>query len=151
MNIPITGEHITGAVCRAIKADFPDVPIYREAIDQDIKEPCFFVWNSGTETAPVIWPKYKETHHIEVRYYPPDRNTQQREAMDTGARLLETLRQITIKSQRQESLPIHATECTRKTVDDALVFSVNYKTEGYFYEDKAQTMGDLASKIEIKE
>lgn len=71
MRMPIEGEQVVGAVCRAVHAQFPDIPVHKEPMDQDFEEPCFFVWNAGTETAPVIWPKFRETHHIEVRYYPP--------------------------------------------------------------------------------
>lgn len=151
MRIPINGEQIVGAVCRALHIAYPYTPIYKDPIDQDFKEPCFFVWNSGTETAPVVWPKYKETHHIEVRFYPPERNNQQTEGMDMGARLVETLSRITIKAGEQESLPIYATEYKRKFIDDAVVVSVTYKTEGYINETRAQSMGDMTADILEKE
>lgn len=149
--MPINGEQIVGAVCRALHAAHPEVPVYREPIDQDFREPCFFVWNSGTETAPVIWPKYRETHRIEVRYYPPDRNTQHGEGLDIGARLIETLAKVHIVEEGRESLPIWATEYARRIIDDAVAVSVTYRTEGFFYETRAGSMGGLDARTVAKE
>lgn len=150
MNIEITGEQIVGAVCRAIHAAHPDIPIHKNAIDQDFDEPCFFVWNSETETAPVIWPKFRETHHIEVRYYPPERNTLQSDGMDIGAKLVEVLSRITIKKDGEESLPIYATDYARKMIDEALAVSVTYKTEGFIKETRSPSMGDMTASIKEK-
>lgn len=151
MNIEITGEQIVGAVCRAIHAALPNIPIHKDAIDQNFDEPCFFVWNSETETEPVIWPKFREKHNIEVRYYPPERNTQQSDGMDMGAKLIEVLSRITIKKDDEESLPIFATNYTRKVIDDALAISVTYKTEGFIHETRAGSMVDITANIIEKE
>lgn len=150
MEIPITGTQIISGVCRALARAF-DVPIYREPIDQDFEEPCFFVWEQSTDTSPVIWPKFRETHRIEVRYYPRQRDSQHGVALDMGARLVDVLRRITIINGEDESLPIYATDYSRRIVDDALSFSVTYKTEGYFYEKRAVSMGDIAAEVQPKE
>ncbi|MBQ8038078.1 MAG: hypothetical protein IJ268_13900, partial [Proteobacteria bacterium] len=142
MRIPITGTQIVSGVCRALANTF-DIPIYREPIDQDFEEPCFFVWEQSTDTSPVIWPKYRETHNIEVRYFPPNRQSQHSEARDIGAQLVEVLKRITIRNGEDESLPIFATDSSRRIVDDSLSFSVTYKTEGYFYEQRANSMEEI--------
>lgn len=150
MEIPITGTQIISGVCRALASAF-DCPIYREPIDQDFEEPCFIVWEQSTDTSPVIWPKFRETHNIEVRYYPPNRNTQHGEALNVGAQLVEVLRRITIINGKDESLPIFATEYSRRIVDDSLSFSVTYKTEGYFYEQRAKSMEEITAEVQPKE
>lgn len=149
--IPVTGTQITSAVCRALRAKYADIPIYKEAIDQDFQEPCFYVWNSKTDTSPMIWPKFRETHSIEVRYYPPKRESQNGEGLDMGAELVEVLSKIRIRHGEEESLPIYATNYSRNIVDDAVAVSITYTTEGYFYEERAESMGDLATKIGTKE
>lgn len=150
MRIPITGTQIVSGVCRALANAF-DIPIYREPIDQDFEEPCFFVWEQSTDTSPVIWPKYRETHNIEVRYFPPNRQSQHSEARDIGAQLVEVLKRITIRNGEDESLPIFATDSSRRIVDDSLSFSVTYKTEGYFDEQRSASMGDYTAEIMTKE
>lgn len=149
--IPVTGTQIISAVCRALRAKYADIPIYKEAIDQDFKEPCFYVWNSKTDTSPMIWPKYRETHSIEVRYYPPQRNNQNGEGLDMGAELVEVLSKIRIRHGEEESLPIYATNYSRNIVDDAVAVSITYTTEGYFYEERAESMGDFNANIGTKE
>lgn len=151
MNIPVTGTQITSAVCRALHEKYPLIPIYREPIDQDFEEPCFFVWCNKTDTSPVIWPKFRETHEIEVRYYPPQRNSQHGEGLDIGADLVEVLSRITIKDGKNESLPIFATDYSRRIVDDALAVSLTYRTEGYFYKARAESMGEITANITPKE
>ena len=149
--IPVTGTQSTSAVCRAFRAKYADIPIYKEPIDQDFEEPCFFVWCSKTETDPVIWPKFRETHDIEVKYYPPERDRQHGEGLDIGADLVEVPRRIRIKDGDEESLPIWATNYSRRIVDDAVAVSVTYRTEGCFNEARAQSMGDMTATIENKE
>ena len=149
--IPVTGTQITSAVCRALREKYAEIPIYKEPIDQEFEEPCFVVWCNKTETAPVIWPKYRETHEIEVRYYPPERNRQNGDGQDIGAELVEALSKIKIKDGEEESLPIFATGYTRQMVDEALAVSLTYKTEGFFYETRQESMGGLAANVATKE
>lgn len=149
--IPITGTQITSAVCRALRAKYADIPIYKEPIDQDFQEPCFYVWCSKTDTSPMIWPKFRETHDIEVRYYPPERNSQNGEGLDMGAELVEVLSKIRIMHGEEESLPIYATNYSSQIVDDAVAVSITYKTEGYFYETQAESMGELTANVSGKE
>ncbi len=149
--IPIKGTQITSAVCKALHGKYSQIPIYREPIDQDFQEPCFFVWCSGTETNPVIWPKFKETHHIEVRYYPQERNSQHGDGLNMGAELVETLAKIVIHDAQGQSLPIFATDYSQRIVDDSVAISITYKTEGYFYEPRHETMGGVAANIIRKE
>lgn len=149
--IPVTGTQITSAVCRALREKYAEIPIYKEPIDQEFEEPCFVVWCNKTETAPVIWPKYRETHEIEVRYYPPERNRQNGDGQDIGAELVEALSRIKIKDGEEESLPIFATGYTRQMVDEALAVSLTYKTEGFFYETRQESMGGLAANVATKE
>lgn len=152
MNIPVTGTQIISAVCRAIHAEYNSIPIYKEPIDQDFEEPCFFVWCSRTETSPVMWPKFREEHDIEVRYYPPQRDSQHGEGLDIGAALVEVLSRIVIKHGENESLPIFATRYERRIVDDAVAVSVTYRAEGFFEEGKAaETMGGFAAEVKPKE
>lgn len=149
--IPVTGTQITSAVCRALREKYAEIPIYKEPIDQEFEEPCFVVWCNKTETAPVIWPKYRETHEIEVRYYPPERNRQNGDGQDIGAELVEALSRIKIKDGEEESLPIFATGYTRQMVDEALAVSLTYKTEGFFYETRQESMGGLVANVATKE
>jgi hypothetical protein len=149
--IPVTGTQITSAVCRALHERYPQTPIYREPIDQEFEEPSFVVWCSSTETNPVIWPKFKETHHIEVRYYPPERNSQNGEGLNIGAELVEILAKIVIQDPESQSLPIFATDYSRRIVDDSVAVSITYKTEGFFYEARQESMGDITASINTKE
>jgi hypothetical protein len=149
--IPIKGTQITSAVCKAINGKYSQIPIYLEPIDQDFQEPCFFVWCSSTETNPVIWPKFKETHHIEVRYYPQERNSQHGDGLNMGAELVEILAKIVIQDPESQSLPIFATDYSRRIVDDSVAVSITYKTEGFFYEARQESMGDITASINTKE
>ncbi len=152
MRIPIEGGQIVSAVCRALHAAFGEIPIHREAIDQDFGEPCFFVWCSGTQTSPVIWPRYRQTHSIEVRYYPPGRDSMQGAGLDMGARLIGVLARITIKEGEAESLPIFATGYEMQGVDGSLHIGITYRTEGYFDEGQAAgPMGGMAAQVIPKE
>ena len=151
MSIPVDGEQIVGAVCRAIHEVFPTLPIYKDPIDQDIEEPCFFVWESGTETNPVIWPKFREAHHIEVRFYPGERETQHTQGRNKGPNVIEAITRITIKHGKEESLPIFATDITTQMLDSAVAVSATYKTEGFIDQEKVvQSMGDLSTEITQK-
>lgn len=150
--IPVTGQQITSAICRALRAKYTNIPIYKEPIDQDFEEPCFFVWCSKTETSPVIWPKFRETHDIEVRYYPPERDRQHGEGLDIGAELVEVLSRIFIRDGDEESLPIWATDYSRRIVDDAVVVSLTYRTEGVIDQgQKAKALGGAVFNTQPKE
>ena len=149
--IPITGTQITSAVCRALHAKYKDIPVYKEPMDQDFEEPCFFVWCSKTDTSPMVWPKFRETHGIEVRFYPPERNRQHGDGLDMGAELVEALSRITVRYGDEESLPIFATDQSQRIVDDAVVISLTYRTEGYFYEQRSDSMKGLTTDIKTRE
>lgn len=150
--IPITGTQIISAICRTLHAEYPKIPIYREPMDQDFEEPCFFVWCEQTQTDPIIWPKFQQTHNIEVRYYPPQRDSQHGEALNIGAELVRVLSKIVIIENNEQSLPIFATEYASRIINDALAFSVKYRTAGYFYEPpEAPMVGSLSANIRTKE
>ena len=147
---PITGTEIVSAVCTQL-ASIWDFPIYNERIDQDFQEPCFFVWCSQTRTEPVVWPRFEQRHDIEVRFYPDNVHDQNSTAAVKSIQLIECLHRILIPRNDSTPLPVFAQNYSSRIVDDALVFSVQYRTEGYFYETPAPKMGDLQDTIQSKE
>lgn len=150
--IPVTGTQITSAVCSAIHAKYTDIQVYKDPIDQDFEEPCFVVWCNRTDTNPVIWPRFSETHEIEVRYYPPKRDNQNSKGLNIGVELIEVLSKISVEYSKTESLPVFAMDFSRRIVDDAVAVSLTYRTEGFIGDGQtAELMGDLAVDAKPKE
>lgn len=150
--IPVTGTQITSAVCSAIHAKYANIPIYKDPIDQEFEEPCFVVWCNRTDTKPVMWPRFSETHEIEVRYYPQQRDTQNSYGLNIGIELIEVLSKISVKYTETEDLPVFAVDFARQIVDDAVAVSITYKTDGIFMDGQtAELMGDLAVNVKPKE
>lgn len=135
----LTGTDVIKAVCSKLSQVFTDIPIYRERMEQDFLEPCFFVWISRTDTEPVIWPRFEQRHNVEVRFYPPNDLTQNAEALDMAARIIEALHSVNIEI-KGVTRPVWAIDYSHNIVDDALHVSLRYRTEGVFDVQQAQTV-----------
>lgn len=141
MEIPITGSQIISAVCRKLATKYPQ-PIHKDTFDDGWQEPCFFVWNSKTETSPVVWPRFEQSHNIEVRYYPKERSTQNSEFLEMGAALVDLLHVVTLREDNIEH-PVFATTADYRIIDNSLSFSTTYKTEGYFEQQPSNLMNEM--------
>lgn len=129
----MNGLVITSAVCRKIHAIYPDISVYREHIDDDFDEPSFFVWTSGVENSPKLWPSQFQTHKIEVNFFPVRGSCSMYETLlEIGSELSEHLARIEVEIG-SGTKAVFGSNISYNIVDDnLLVFSVEYKIETHF-------------------
>ena len=118
----MTNEVMDGVIA-AIDSEFPDIPVYDEQVEQDLKQPCFFVRSVAPRQRLFLNRRYLRTELIEVTYFPPDEG-RKRNANDVFERLFSSLEIIQAGQdmRRGTEMELH--------VDDesgTAVFTVNYR------------------------
>lgn len=133
----LTNEVIDGVV-GAIVAQYPNIPVYDEQVEQGLPEPSFTVRSINPKQSLFLNDRYKRVEMIEVVYHPPvdDRNRNTNEVLETLFSILEII-QAGTDTIRGTDMEAH--------VDDESqtgVFMVNYR---YFVKSDSQetNMNDL--------
>lgn len=121
-----------------------DYTIYQESIEQDLKEPCFFIQCLEAGNNLFRGKRYFREHQMCIQYFPVSRNNPKAECEAVAEQLYPVLECVTL---HEDQTMIRGREMRHKTVDGVLNFFVNYDLfvmkKGAF--DPMQTL-DVAMK-----
>lgn len=96
--------------------------IHMEEMEQDLKEPCFFIFCLNPTNDLFLGKRYFRSNPFCIQYFPASRE-KQRECNYVAERMLQCLEYITVNG---EDKPIMGTKRKYKVVDGVLHFFVNY-------------------------
>lgn len=117
---------IIDSISLKLNLEFGDAyEIYKESVEQGLKEPCFFIFLLTANQTQVIGKRYFREQPFDIHYFPStkDRNT---EFLDVVDRLNDALEYITMDTDL-----IRGTKINYEIVDDVLHFFVNYNFHVY--------------------
>lgn len=140
---------IIEAVSISLNEEFgEDYEIYMEEIQQDLKEPCFFISCLGANIKQIFGNRYFQTNPLCIQYFPKTAE-KQRECNDVAERMWQCLEYIKIGG---EDNPIRGTNMKYEVVDDVLNFFVNYDYFIYRIKTEQQIlMENLEASANMKE
>lgn len=114
-------KHIIDAISLAINGEFgDDYEIYTELVEQDIKNPCFFIACVGAGKTPELNKRYLLENQINIQYLTSSKEPNA-ELYDTYERLTECLELISING-----VLTRATNSKVDIMDEILSFTTNY-------------------------
>ena len=100
-----------------------DYTIYQESIEQDLKEPCFFIQCLEAENNLFRGKRYFRAHKMCIQYFPVSKSDPKAECEAVAEQLYPVLEWLTL--HEDESM-VRGREMRHKTVDGVLNFFVNY-------------------------
>jgi hypothetical protein len=111
--------------------------IYTEEVEQEFKEPCFYVKLLRASHRQILNNRYYLEHSFDVHYFPgtADKNA---EMFDTATKL-SALEYITIGGSL-----VRGTKINYQTVDGVLHYFVNYNYYAYLSKEEAEKMQTLS-------
>lgn len=112
--------------------------IYTENVEQDLKEPCFFIFCLKPDNSQLIGNRYKRNYPFDIQYLPKDSENINSECNEVAEKLINELEYITVDGSL-----VRGTKMNGETVDNVLHFFVNYNMIVRKDIPKEETMGDL--------
>lgn len=140
---------IIEAISVSLNEEFGDsYEIHMEEIQQDLKEPCFFISSLNPTIRRFLGKRYFRTNQFCIQYFPKTAE-KQRECNNVAERMWQCLEYITICD---EDKPIRGTKMKYEVVDGILNFFVNYDCFINKQETEQQTlMESLEVSANMKE
>ena len=124
---------VKDGIIAALVAEFPDVPVYDEPVEQGIVEPSFSVRCVNPEQRRFRGKRYFQKNLFEVVYFPPIKNRYQN-SNETVQRLFNCLEIITLP----DNTKIMGRDMKSYTDDSfTVIFTVKYQDFLYKNEDTA--------------
>lgn len=120
--------------------------IYRENIEQGLKEPCFFIALVEAMQERIIGNRYKLTVALDVHYFPSDKE-KNKEMQTVAQQLHHILQRITLLDGDM----LNGFNLRWETVEDVLHFFVTYKSIVYYDMAEDALMEDLFLESKTKE
>ena len=142
----IMGETVKTGVIKALKAKYPNVPIYKEKVVQNMAVPCFFVMQLPVRSRSRMNTRKEKTHSIHVRYHPEKFSY---EEMDqAGTELLDLLSEIIL----DDGLPVYGNELSYEiSAEGYLMALADYKINTIKLAADGPKMTNLNEQLYIKE
>lgn len=137
---------IIEAIGIALNAEFGDrYEIHREAMEQGLEEPCFFIFCIHPTNQQFLGTRYLRTNQFCIQYFPESQEKRQ-ECYTVAERMWQCLEYVVI---RDEDKPIRGTRMKYEVVDDILHFFVNYDL--FVYKGKESVvMEEFSSRSQVK-
>lgn len=137
---------IIGGIAKALLNEFgEDYHIYTEEIEQDFKEPCFFISSIRAAEKQVLNRRYKFSQSFVVQYFPKSKKNINEEMYSIAGRALDTLECIE-QLGTDESTTLRGIERNYKIVDGVLNLFVDYN----FYAYKEITEHEFMEHLKIE-
>ncbi|MCX7715042.1 MAG: hypothetical protein N2171_04875 [Clostridia bacterium] len=133
---------IIDGISIALNGEFGDgYEIYKETVNQDLTEPCFFIMLLSANQKLIMDKRYLKEHHFDIHYFPStqDKNT---EILDVVDRLYDVLEYITFGDSS-----LRGTNMSHEVVDGVLHFDVSYN----FYVRKTTNVVDEMDTLEVNQ
>lgn len=108
-----------------LDAEFTDkkCEIHMESIEQDLKEPCFFIKCLNPTTELFLGKRYFRRNQFVIQYFPESVTDLQRECNEVAEKMIWCLEYITPVG---DDKPIMGTKMNYEVIDGVLNFFVNY-------------------------
>lgn len=129
----------------SLNAEFGDnYTTYTESVEQDLKEPCFFVFCINPTNRVFLGKRYFKTNQMCIQYFPADKDRKKEECNAVSERLFDCLEYITVSGDL-----VRGTKMNAEMVDGVLNFFVNYDFFVYKKEDTVP-MEELSESVSVK-
>lgn len=139
---------ILDAITKKLDKLFPDNPIYTNAVEQDLVEPCFFVQFLEPSEKPMIGQRYFRETAVSIQYLPGETNEVLRELNRVTDILMDGMEYITLEDG---SLLRGTGRIARPDMEErVLTFLVNYNMFVRKPKMEEEPMEDLDTKAELR-
>ena len=140
-------EEIIKAVCKAIYEEFgSEDTLYSEAVEQNMKTPCFFVLCAAPELNRFLGNRYFKKTPVVIQYFPLETAKPKTECENIAERLFLLLDQIPF-----EDSFINGTDLNAKIVDGVLNFFVDYNMFVHKVKAPKDKMKSLTMTSEVRD
>jgi len=129
---------IINGISVALNAEFPDLQIYIDEIEQGMQTPCFLIVNLLNRETQKLDNRYLREHSFDVHYFPESITKPTREAATVGTKLFDVLEYITVNGAL-----VRGTDRRHELVNDVLHFFVDYDVYIHKLKDPAPYMETL--------
>lgn len=135
-------NEIMDAVTRKIFEIFGDgYTIYTDNVEQDLKEPCFFVSFLEPSHKPLLGKRYRRIYDMSIQYFPSSEDPS-REMNQVVDRLIDGLEYISLSDGSLR----RGMDMSSRVSDDVLTFLVTYDVFMVKPEPEKERMEELAIK-----
>lgn len=135
-------NEIMDAITRKIFEVFGDgYAIYTDNVEQELKEPCFFVSFLEPSHKPLLGKRYRRIYDMSIQYFPADRDPS-RELNEVTERLMDGLEYITLSDGSMR----RGQGMKGRVSDGILTFLVTYDIFGVKLEPEKERMEELTIK-----
>ena len=136
---------IINGISVAINAEFPDLQIYIDEIEQGMQTPCFLIFNLTNRETQKLNNRYLREHSFNVQYFPKSITKPTREAATVGTKLFDVLEYITVNGAL-----VRGTDRRHELVNDVLHFFVDYDVYIHKLKDPDPYMETLEHTQQVK-
>jgi len=95
--------------------------IYTENVEQDLKEPCFFIFSLKPDNTKLFGNRYKREYPFDIHYFPKDSENINYECNEVTEKLMSDLEYITVDGSL-----VRGTEMSSEIIDNVLHFFINF-------------------------
>lgn len=139
---------ILDAITNKLDELFPDNPVYTDAVEQDLVEPCFFVQFLEPSEKPMIGQRYYRETAVSIQYLPGDTREVLRELNRVADILMDGMEYITLEDG---SLLRGTGRLARPDMEERiLTFLVNYNMFVIRQKPKEEPMKDIMTQTEVR-
>ena len=116
-------QEVIDGVIAAIRTEYDvaQYKIYTETVEQDIKQPCFFVMCLSPHSQKQTAVRSRRYYLVEVTYFPQSEETPVQECAQVYEELVDCLTDISV-----EKVVVHGDEISGNVVDGLLHFQITY-------------------------
>lgn len=115
-------NQIVDGIIKAIRVHFDDeYTIYTDSIEQDLKKPCFFIFNLNSDRQRKLKDRHKQLHFFDIQYIPKNNSEPRVEFGEVSSILMESLEYIQIDGGLLQTFEISC-----ETIDGVLHCFVEY-------------------------
>lgn len=122
-----------------------DYEIHMEEIEQDLKEPCFFISSLNPTIAQFLGKRYVVRNQFCIQYFPATKKVR-RECNDVADKMALAFEYILV-----DDVVLRGTQMKYEVINGVLNFFVNF--DGYLYRKGSgeATMETMETKVDAKE
>lgn len=123
-----------------------DCEIHTNSVEQDLKEPCFFVSFLEPSRKSLLGRQYRIVYGMSIQYFPSSRKAPERECNEVMDSLTEGMEYITLADGRMR----RGREMSGRVEDGILTFLVTYDLFGARQGSETEAMKELEVKGAIQ-
>ena len=137
---------IIEAISVTLNAEFGDgYKVYREAIEQDLEKPCFFISCLNPTNKLFLRKRYFRRNQFCIQYFPDEEDHRNEECYAVAERLLMCLEYLDVGGDL-----VMGTKMRYEVADGILHFFVNYDLFVYKVAESVPVMKEVSSETSVK-